>query len=124
MLWNRFELNIILFLICLEKGARTITTEVLLKQMISTIDDITDKFYKQEEQEGYQLLNQSLDMIARIMEWLIIDNIDTTPTKHLEIIKYLEEALQAMEAKDTILLADILQYELRERFQVILDALN
>lgn len=101
------------------------TTAELIQQIIDTLKEITDKFYLQDEMEGYRLLRESLDLIATIMERLLSNSIeDQVPELYQEIIQYLNEALQAMEAKDTILLADILQYELLERFQVVLDTLE
>lgn len=102
-----------------------ILTSDLVIQIIHKIDVITDKFYQQEEQEGYQLLTQSLDLFSQVMEQLLTNEPnETVPQQHQEIIYFLEEILQAMEVKDFILLADIMQYELRERFQTILDTVK
>lgn len=97
--------------------------ELILEQIIERIDRITDKFYKQEPQEGLKLLNQSLNLISNGIEQLIKEcPSGEVSMEYQEIIKYLKEALIAMEERDTILLADILQYELKERFLAVLIA--
>lgn len=105
------------------KEVDKITTKEMLIEIIEKTDIITNKFYKQEEIEGFRLLNDFLDLVSEIMEQLINNNINEVPLLYQEIIKFLKEALQAMEVKDTILLADILQYELKERFESVLNTL-
>lgn len=98
--------------------------ELLLKT-IEEIERVTDYFYKQHNQTGYSELDQVITDIS-----LTIDKIfkyrsekQTINFDEQKLIDTLTEAMNAMEGKDTILLADILQYDLLEQFQDIINQL-
>jgi hypothetical protein len=91
-----------------------------LEAVIHSIETVTELFYTQKETEGYDQLNKTIDGISKSMELLLEDfEGEQVPDSYLEIINYLQEAFSAIEARDTILLADILQYEIKERFEKI-----
>lgn len=91
-----------------------------IQKLIQSIEEVTELFYKQKEQEGYQNLNQIIPLISEVMEYLITrDEGDTISEQNKEIIDCLDQAMHAMEARDTILLADILQYELKEKLEAL-----
>ena len=73
------------------------------------IQDVAELFYQQKNTEGYQRLNQLLQDLSAYV------GIITEEEQPMEFLEALKEALDAMEQKDTTLLADILQYELIEK---------
>lgn len=85
-----------------------------LVRIISETEEITDLFYKQKNKESYAKLDSYLLHLMKTIEMLF-----TYQSEHNEnnidlniINKYLTEALKAMEEKDTVLLADILKYDI------------
>lgn len=82
------------------------------------LDTVSDFFYQQKEAEGYQGVN------------LILKDIEVCFTKVLQykaengnlefdeknFIKTLGDCISALEQKDTVLLADILNYDIKEAF--------
>lgn len=92
-----------------------------LKKVINNINAAVELFYTQKEIQGYNKVNETINDISRTME-LLLSRVEgeQIPDNYMEIIKYLQESLSAIETKDTILLADILQYEIKERFEIIL----
>lgn len=96
-----------------------------LNEVIYNIDTIMELFYTQKEPQGYVKLRETIDDISRVMEMLLGEAENgQMPDNYMEIINYLQEALLAVEARDTILLADILQYEIKGRFEAILDEMK
>ncbi len=96
-----------------------------LKQEINIVQDMikqtAELFYRQNEKDGYEAMTKLLDQMDLMMNHLVIaiqtkkaDNAD--PGKLLQI---LGEAMQAMNKKDSVLLADILQYDLTEQLDAI-----
>ncbi|MDD5948270.1 MAG: hypothetical protein PUC39_00825 [Lachnospiraceae bacterium] len=73
------------------------------------IQDVAELFYQQKNTEGYQRLNQLLQDLSAYVGTI------TEEEQQMEFLEALKEALDAMEQKDTTLLADILQYELIEK---------
>lgn len=73
------------------------------------IQEVAELFYQQRNTEGYQRLNQLLQDLSSYIVTI------TEEEKQTEFLEALKEALDAMEQKDTTLLADILQYELIEK---------
>lgn len=96
-----------------------------LSTTIEAIDSMSELFYTQKDTEGYAKLEETIGYISKTMELLLgsVGEIEV-PKDYIEIINHLNDALSAVESKDTILLADILQYEIKERFQAILNSVN
>ena len=113
------------FRVTLQKEEIIVEIKDLLQQTVLAIEGVTDLFYKQKEKEGYQDLNKTIGLISNSMDQLIGSIGDNeVPEQCQEIIKHLEDALRAMEVRDTILLADILQYELKEKFETLIDQME
>ena len=97
--------------------------KAILEQANEEITKVTELLYQQKDQEGYALLNKTLATIAQAIEvifaWQHEQQMDESTQQ--EMVDVLTQAMQAMEQKDTVLLADILKYELLERFEVILE---
>ncbi len=85
-----------------------------LRRTIQSIEDTTVCFYQNNEKEGYRRLGDTLqgldevigeaELIGRDGEVFILDGD--------RVLEHLKEAVEALEQKDTLLLADILQYEI------------
>lgn len=73
------------------------------------LEHVTELFYQQKSKEGYEKLQILLADIS-----LYVSNVQDEEQQQ-ELLETLTEALNAMEEKDTTLLADILKYELLEK---------
>lgn len=76
----------------------------------------TDLFYQQREKEGLRNLEELITILAELVSEII-----SLKSKGMDIeldenqlLNIITDALNALEKKDTILLSDILQYELKE----------
>jgi len=86
-----------------------------LDDVIQTIDLNTDLFYQNKINEGYSCLDKTLGKISEAIEEIIKYQASSgQDIQGDKIIKILTEALKALEKKDSLLLADILQYDLKE----------
>ena len=72
---------------------------------------IAELLYQENRNEAYGLLIKCLPVLSSRIEQLPDEN------KRAEILEVLKTALDAMEADDATLLADILQYELIGRLE-------
>lgn len=86
--------------------------EDMLIKLIDKIDRVTDKFYLQKPAEGYVLLDEVLKDLGGVMDAMILAGSDVT-----NILNVLTIAMDALQKQDSILLADILQYEVKEQLQ-------
>ena len=96
-----------------------------LKKMLANVLDeigvITDLLYKQEIKVAYEKFNTVLVELADVIDSIFAYRIENEKS-NIEIdslVTKLSEALQAMEAGDTVLLADILRYEIVEQLREI-----
>lgn len=94
-------------------------TKQALEQAVASILEVTDYFYKQHITDGYQHFQDTLNMISAAIEELFNYKAQHEAFNFDEdrLVNTLKEALNAMEQKDLILMADILQYDLLEQFQ-------
>ena len=88
----------------------------IIKYVIDKIEITTNLFYQQKNQEGFTQLTGIIDSL-----YTIINRVNELELegKHVNIDvinmnKILTEAMNALESKDTVLLSDILNYELAE----------
>lgn len=79
------------------------------------ISAVTDYFYQQKMSEAYQgmelLLASLTSMVANLSSYQKEQK--EFSYKQQDLLKILKEAMQALEEKDAVLLADILEYELK-----------
>lgn len=90
-----------------------------MESILTTISDIreeigllTDQFYQQKYNAGYQKLVPVIDMLTKIADYL--EEQPSTSELHDKkerLNSVLQAAVSAMDRKDTILLADILKYD-------------
>ncbi len=95
---------------------------VRIEEAISSIEQTTDKFYQNKTEDGYNQLGETISILTEtineIYEYKMQGNeigIDENA-----LVEVLTEAMNAMENKDMLLLADILQYELKGLFEKVI----
>lgn len=98
--------------------------EELKKEITGTVQQINavvELFYQQKNQEAYAELE---NMLTTLMH--TIDNIFAYKGQHEEFVfdekglaEVLQTTLSAMEDKDSILMADILKYDVIEKLEAI-----
>lgn len=82
---------------------------------IQIIEINTDLFYQNKIDEGYKYLDNTLVKISEAIEEVIkYQDSSGQDIQGERIVGILTEAMKALEMKDALLLADILQYELKE----------
>lgn len=82
---------------------------------IQIIDYNTDLFYQNKIEEGYKHLDNTLVKISDAIEEVIrYQNDSGQDIQGEKVVGILTEAMKALEMKDALLLADILQYDLKE----------
>ena len=89
-----------------------------IEYIIQLIGDVTMSFYQNKLNEGYQKLEQLISVIGITMTDLPSDHVMKLIESKINII--LTDALNAMEEQDSLLLADIMEYELKEEFKKLL----
>lgn len=97
-----------------------------LRNIIELISELTNIFYQQDNEKGYQKLDIFLEEMT-----IVVDNLFQYKENHKEfilddakLISNFTEAMNALEQKDTVLLADILQYEILEQLNQIANQLE
>lgn len=95
----------------------------IVKKSVKEIEEVVELFYQQKLQEA---LNQFQVVIGSMMT--AIDAIFTFKTEHEgfgfdegKITSTLKDAMQALEDRDMVLLADILQYDYLEYMNELLE---
>ena len=99
------------------------------KQVIKMTDDlqeVLDLFYQQNDHEAFAKFEGILEEIAKT-----IDNLAEYKKKHLEfemdekkIYNIFDEAMQALQVKDNVLMSDIFQYDFIEYINELLDEME
>lgn len=82
---------------------------------ISAIDQTTDYFYQNNPNKGFAELDTTIVILSQAINEIYVYNQQqkNQQINDKEILGVLSEAMKAMETKDMILLADILQYDLK-----------
>ncbi len=89
-----------------------------LESIIQSIEETTTLFYQNKMQIGYQKLEELISSIDLAM--VELSEMDIKILEEGKLTSILTEAMNAMEHQDALLLADILEYELKEVFQRLL----
>lgn len=86
-----------------------------IQDALQAIEQTTTLFYQQKNSEGYQQLNQTLNLLMQAVNMIITSKINgnqiNIDEQKLNIV--LGRAMTAIEQGDTILLSDILVFELK-----------
>lgn len=99
------------------------------KCVLKTIDIIqqtTELFYQQKERDGFQQMNQTVAAITEMVDVLhqYKEGNASFAYDEAQVLKSLTEAMEAMEAGDTVLLADILEYDFVEYLQEVISTME
>ena len=90
---------------------------------LKAIDTTTELFYQQKVKEGYGCFEEIIVCVTELIYYMTNQNgkeYNVDINEH-ELKNILLNAMQSMEVNDTILLADILQYELKEEIQRLMN---
>lgn len=82
-----------------------------VQAVIEEINNVAELFYQENFEEGYRKLTVLLRNIMALTTDI------TEEAEQASFVEVLKPALEAMEAKDATLLADILQYDLVEKLE-------
>ncbi|MGB8454209.1 MAG: hypothetical protein WCD89_17995 [Anaerocolumna sp.] len=92
--------------------------QIQVNQVINEINDITELLYQQKAKEGYALLNNTIGKIMNIIDSIYQLRIEREILfDDNRMINNLKTAMEAMEKKDNVMLADILSYEIAEQLK-------
>lgn len=95
-----------------------------LNQVIEEINEISVYIYQQDLRNGLMKLDGTLGNIMKVLNSVLIYAAENNiQIDQKSIISNLTAAMQALEEKDYVLLADILLYEIAEQFHEILTLL-
>lgn len=86
--------------------------------IISSIDQTTDLFYQQKNEDGFVKLEHLLSLLTQTSN-RIREHGEEGHDIGIDVIRMnqiLDEAMHALESTDMILFSDILQYELKDLF--------
>ncbi|MHB8129441.1 MAG: hypothetical protein ACYDEX_10615 [Mobilitalea sp.] len=101
-----------------------INLKKIILEAIQAIDNTTILFYQQKNQEGYQSLDQTLNVLiqttSQIINYKSEDNQIQIDEQELNTV--LGNAMTAMEQGDMILLSDILIFDLKSMFNQCLQS--
>ena len=88
----------------------------LLKDAMRSIEETTVCFYQNKISEGYQRLDDTLVRLSNLMNEIALyrEQGNEIEINEREIVTRLTEAMNALEQKDTLLLSDILEYEIKD----------
>lgn len=88
---------------------------------LESIEGTTILFYKQDENKGFQMLEETVIKLAKAIEGILLFN----SKNNSQIIgdemlnKTLTDLTNAIEVRDVILISDILEYEIKIMLQSI-----
>lgn len=88
-----------------------INKEELYNKIMYGIEATSTCFYQQKVKEGYEYLDETLKCIALGVEYIVAQDVNN------KVIGILLYAMKALEDRDTILLSDIILYDLKVEFQ-------
>lgn len=97
-----------------------------IENVILEIDDVVEMFYQQKTKDAYIKLDS---VLADLLQ--VVDPIHAYEVEHPDdgvdsagLTDALKETLSAMEEKDAILTADVLKYEVNEKLEMIMNAIQ
>lgn len=96
--------------------------KVVINETLNDIEQVTENFYQQKQSEGYLGLVKIIDSLVRMTDY--ISNIEKTAViaeNNILIMNALQDATEALANKDSVLLADILKYDISDVLEHLLD---
>ena len=96
-----------------------------LEQLTTAIQTTTELFYTQHEAEGYQAFGMLLGPMSTVLDKLFAAHgAGVIELDEQELLRLLTEAMNAMEQRDGVLLADILQYDFLDQMEQMKNQLD
>lgn len=96
----------------------------LIEISITKIEEVTDLFYQHKDHEGYLRLDEIIGHLMKLAEGLK-EIVEEKPDINVqEFLDILTEAMNALEERDTVLLSDIMQYDLTDQLNSIREQLG
>lgn len=97
----------------------------ILQMTSNSIEETTALFYQQKLSEGFRKLMPTLNLLTQAIDAIYTYKAEG---KELELdteglMNTLKDAMHALEEKDTVLLSDILTYEVKDLFDRVLPSL-
>lgn len=83
-----------------------------IQHVIECLGNVTALFYQNKITEGYQRLEELFASLSILLDGLYQDG--TMEAEDTSVLEILKEVMGAMEQKDSLLVADLLEYELKE----------
>lgn len=84
-----------------------------LSKFIVLTEKMTTYFYQQNKERGYELYDEVLNSLVNIMDELAyLNDANIIKVDIVKINSMLGKALQAMMQKDTIMFADVMNFEI------------
>lgn len=96
----------------------------LIEGTTKKIEEATDLFYQHQDHKGYLKLDETIGQLMELADGLREVVAENPEIEVQEFLSVLAEAMSALEDRDTVLLSDILQYDLIDQLQVIKDQLG
>lgn len=100
----------------------TISYKIMITDAIKSIEDNTSLFYQQKNKEGYEMLNNTLELLIKTTNGILglQKDISGLFIDEQELNNILGNAMNAIESGDSILLSDILCFDLKPLLEQIL----
>jgi hypothetical protein len=96
--------------------------KAVINETLKDIEQITENFYQQKQSEGYLGLVKIIDSLVRITDYLSsIEKTAVIAENNILIMNALQDATEALANKDSVLLADILKYDISDVLKHLLD---
>ncbi len=97
-----------------------------IQERIQSMDAIAELFYQQQDKKGMEELSEELPKLVTVIDemYLYKQEHDEMQFEDAQIHETLQQMLSSMEEKDYVLLADLIKYEMIEKFQAIADGIE
>ena len=91
----------------------------LASQVYENIDKMTELLYQEKVNEGYASLNTVVTQMDQLIKSIVAFQSQSNQKiiDETKLLSSVEEAFKAMEAQDTVLLADIFSYDIKEQLE-------
>lgn len=94
-----------------------------IENTIERLQEVLDLFYQQNDKQAFEQLDKILDEITKT-----VDNLALYKTLHVDfeldeqkVYNILKDAMQALQADDKVLMADVFQYDFIEYLNELLE---
>lgn len=100
----------------------TISYKIMITDAIKSIEENTSLFYQQKNKEAYEMLNNTIELLIKTSNGILNSQIDKSGLfiDEQELNTILGNAMNAIENGDSILLSDILCFDLKPLLEQIL----